>query len=180
MNYLSKMFIKKRIFSDIIFDDLKYDLEDEVGKPAEVSLNKEHKVANHIRSATKKQIDATFYPDFCKEIEALAEEFSPRHQASTLVVKEIEYLQYGISDHFTKHQDALRGVDEPRRFTSITMLSKTDDMVGGQLSVFEGDKEHVIDLQVGETTLFFSTTWHQVTAVTKGGREVLVAWVYDS
>jgi predicted 2-oxoglutarate/Fe(II)-dependent dioxygenase YbiX len=60
------------------------------------------------------------------------------------------------------------------------MLSKTDDMVGGQLSVFEEDKEHVIDLQVGETVVFFSSTWHQVTAVTKGGREVLVAWVYDN
>lgn len=176
------IYIKKKVFNDIIFEDLCYDLEDEVGIPA--AIKSRGKEGTHvdidIRSAITKHLDSTHYPDFCKEIEALAEEFSPRHLASTISVKELEYLSYGISDHFKIHQDAGHGSFEPvRRFTSITMLSKTDDMIGGQLSVFDNDEEHVIDLQVGETVLFFSTAWHQVTAVTQGGREVLVAWVYD-
>jgi predicted 2-oxoglutarate/Fe(II)-dependent dioxygenase YbiX len=176
------MYIKKQIFNNIIFGDLYYDLMQEVGKPASITNSKmpEGAIDVKVRSAVVKKLDPTWYPDFCKEIESLCQEFNSKHIASTLKTRELEYLKYGLSDHFVRHQDAGSRDQRPRRFTSITMLSKTDDLVGGQLSVFDHDNvEHIIDLQVGETVLFYSTTWHQVTALTQGGREVLVAWVYD-
>lgn len=194
------MFLKKRILSDILFDDIRFDLTDREERPAairssdtkrsdlEVSLGlpTNYHINPEVRKAVYIPLDNTHYPDFNKAIEELCAEFDPKQSANNLQVRELEYLRYGLSDHFQKHQDVgfKTKKKRPRRYTSITMLSKTDDMVGGQLSVFEGDrgqyKEHVVDLQVGETVIFFSTSWHGVTAVTKGGREVLVAWVYDN
>ena len=179
------MFIKKRIMNDILLDDIRYELSDKDERQAAIKSSdvsvKGQVVNPEVRSAVLVSLDARHFPDFNKAVEDLCAEFDTKQLASNLQVREMEYLRYGLSDHFRKHQDVGYNSKkkQPRRYTSITMLSKTDDMVGGQLSVFEGDKEHVVDLQVGETVVFFSTSWHQVTAVTKGGREVLVAWVYD-
>lgn len=177
------MFIKKQILNDIILDDIRYELADKEESPALVSLsiNKGLQMKPEIRSAVQVALVPEHFPDFNKPVEDLCAEFDTNQVADNLQVRELEYLRYGLSDHFQKHQDVgfKTKKKSPRRYTSITMLSKTDDMVGGQLSVFEEDKEHVVDLQVGETVVFYSSTWHQVTAVTKGGREVLVAWVYD-
>lgn len=179
------MFIKKQILNDVLLDDIRYELTDKDEMPAAIGSSDEAgkiSVKPEVRSAILIPLDHTQYPDFNKAVEDLCAEFDPKQFSENLEVREMEYLRYGLSDHFRKHQDVGTKTTkkQPRRFTSITMLSKTDDMVGGQLSVFEEDKEHVIDLQVGETVVFFSSTWHQVTAVTKGGREVLVAWVYDN
>ena len=179
------MFIKKRILSDILFDDINYELDGKEERPAAIgSSNKDGRaleIKPEVRSAALILLDHLLFPDFNKKVEELCSEFDDKQLPQNLEVREMEYLRYGLTDHFRKHQDVGYNSNkkQPRRYTSITMLSKTDDMVGGQLSVFEEDKEHVVDLQVGETVVFYSSTWHQVTAVTKGGREVLVAWVYD-
>jgi predicted 2-oxoglutarate/Fe(II)-dependent dioxygenase YbiX len=94
----------------------------------------------------------------------------------------MEYLKYGISDHFIKHTDAIsdKKLNRIRRFSTVTMLSKTDDLEGGDLLLFdENDDTYNANLEVGETVLFYSSTPHQVTPITCGGREVLVSWVYD-
>ena len=91
----------------------------------------------------------------------------------------MEYLKYGISDHFVRHDDVLVSKN-PRRFSAITMLSKTHDMEGGDLLLFDkNDYKYSAELDVGETVVFYSSTQHQVTPITCGGREVLVSWVFD-
>jgi len=189
------LYMKKRILNKILIGDITFDLKNVATHAAKVSNSqyKEGKIDNAIRSAIIKRLDPTHFPDFCKDICDYGEEFNPLKKSDDLCIREIEYLKYGLSDHFLKHQDIADGRDRraleleakvrirPRRLTTITMLSKTDDLIGGQLSVWESEhgKEHVIDLQVGETVIFYSTAFHGVTAVTQGGREVLVAWVYD-
>ena len=51
----------------------------------------------------------------------------------------MEYLKYGISDHFVRHDDVLVSKN-PRRFSAITMLSKTDDLEGGDLLLFDKNR----------------------------------------
>lgn len=184
------LFTKKRLFSDALLDDLRYDLSNEVAKPATIidkrnGADKPGLIDPKARSCMRISLYPEEYPDYCTEILNAVEEFSPKHPASKLKVKEMEHLDYGISDHFAAHQDAHPGDKHPprftRRFTSITMLSKTDDMEGGELIVLDGwdGDEHPVNLQPGETVVFFSTMWHKVTPLTKGGREIIIAWVYD-
>ena len=53
-------------------------------------------------------------------------------------------------------------------------------MEGGDLLLFDkNDYKYSAELDVGETVVFYSSTDHQVTPITCGGREVLVSWVYD-
>ena len=68
----------------------------------------------------------------------------------------------------------------PRRFSTVTLLSKSDDLEGGDLLVYYENENYInTSLEVGETVIFYSSTNHKVTPITKGGREVLVGWIYD-
>lgn len=94
------------------------------------------------------------------------------------IVKEYNYLIYNEGDHFKKHHDVLP-VDNPRIFSTSTIISYTDDFEGGEFAIWSNDGYNaVIDLQPGETIFFDSNTYHQVFPVKKGTREVLVAWIY--
>jgi predicted 2-oxoglutarate/Fe(II)-dependent dioxygenase YbiX len=105
-----------------------------------------------------------------------------KHIPSKLILKEMEYLKYGPTDHFKKHNDSIHNKDprKIRRFSTVTLLSKTEDLEGGNLIIFDKyDSKLEANLEVGETVLFYSSTFHKVTPITKGGREVLVGWIYD-
>jgi predicted 2-oxoglutarate/Fe(II)-dependent dioxygenase YbiX len=175
---MNNLFIKRKIISDYILQDLIYDLQFEEERAAKTNKG----VEKEYRSAIYKRINPLWYLDYSKLIEKFCNEFNPKHIASTLVVKEMEYLKYGISDHFIKHNDVIPDLNHRRirRFSAITMLSKTDDMEGGDLLLFDkNDYKYSAELDVGETVIFYSSTQHQVTPITCGGREVLVSWVYD-
>ena len=172
---MNNLFIKRKIISDYILQDLIYDLQFEEEREAKTNKG----VEKEYRSAICKRINSLWYLDYSKLIENFCNEFNPKHIASTLVVKEMEYLKYGISDHFVRHDDVLVSKN-PRRFSAITMLSKTDDLEGGDLLLFDkNDYKYSAELDVGETVVFYPSTQHQVTPITCGGREVLVSWVYD-
>jgi predicted 2-oxoglutarate/Fe(II)-dependent dioxygenase YbiX len=181
---MQSLFIKRKLISDHILEDLKYDLSFEKEYAAKITTkDSTNNILNlDFRSATSKTINPTWYLDYCKLIEEFCSELNSKHIPSTLVVKEMEYLKYGISDHFKKHIDNSpnKKSTKIRRFSTITMLSKTDDLEGGDLLLFdENDDTYNASLEVGETILFYSSTLHQVTPITCGGREVLVSWVYD-
>jgi predicted 2-oxoglutarate/Fe(II)-dependent dioxygenase YbiX len=175
---MNNIFIKDKIIPNYIIEDFIFDLSNLKGKPSSVYMN-EIEIKENIRSSISKQLDVRNYLDYAKLIEKFCEKLNPIHISSRLVLKELEYLSYGISGHFKIHDDAIPKTN-PRRFSSITMLSKTDDMQGGDLILYDkNNNKYYANLQIGETILFYSTTLHEVTPITCGGREVLVGWVYD-
>lgn len=98
------------------------------------------------------------------------------------IVGEFNYLKYSEGDHFIKHSDLLResvGKHNERIFSTSTIISKTDDLKGGEFLIWDhvGISQEV-SLDVGETIFFDSSTHHQVNKVTSGVREVLVAWIW--
>lgn len=172
---MSKFFVKREVIPNSILEDLKYDLQFKKEFQAETTRG----VDLVARSAIAKRVNPKLFFDYCNIIEKFCSEIDPKHIASTLIVKEIEYLQYGIGGHFVKHDDVVP-MKNPRRFSTVTMLSKTDDMEGGDLLLFDkNDNIYNVSLNVGETVVFYSSILHQVTPITCGGREVLVSWVYD-
>ena len=179
---MQSLFVKRKLISNSILDDLKYDLEKINGIDSKIVNTKISDTKKEIRSSITKRINPSWYLDYCRLIERFCNELNSKHIPSTLIVKEMEYLKYGISDHFIKHTDAIsdKKLNRIRRFSTVTMLSKTDDLEGGDLLLFdENDDTYNANLEVGETVLFYSSTPHQVTPITCGGREVLVSWVYD-
>jgi predicted 2-oxoglutarate/Fe(II)-dependent dioxygenase YbiX len=179
---MSKLFVKDKIIPDYLFEDILYDLQQISEYKSIVSNGKNSNIDEKIRNSISKNLKPSEFLDLNKLLENYCQEFNSNHIPSTLMVKELEYLKYGISGHFRPHDDVLPNEKQNRirRFTTVTLLSKTDDLEGGNLMVFDENKNAInTNLEVGETVLFYSSTTHQVTPITKGGREVLVAWIYD-
>ena len=114
-----------------------------------------------------------------------------------LEVAQIDLLEYVKGDHFSLHKDTFSGKKEllelnpklkdlakqthlyDREVSTSTLIYTSNNLEGGELYLFE-DRERngsqVVDLKVGETIAFPSTTFHEVTKVTEGRRVSLVAW----
>lgn len=114
-----------------------------------------------------------------------------------LEVARIDLLEYVKGDHFSLHKDTFSGKKEllelnpklkdlakqthlyDREVSTSTLIYTSNNLEGGELYLFE-DKERngsqVIDLKVGETVAFPSSTFHEVTKVTEGRRVSLVSW----
>ena len=177
---MNKLFVKDKIIPNYLFDDILYDLQNITERESEITgINN---INLNIRNSISKNLKPSEFLDLNKLLENFCQKFDNKHIPSTLMVKELEYLKYGISGHFKPHDDILPNEKQNRirRFTTVTLLSKTNDLEGGNLMVFDENVNAInTKLEVGETVLFYSSTTHQVTPITKGGREVLVAWIYD-
>lgn len=180
---MNKLFVKDKIIPNYLFEDILYDLQNVTGHQSLVSERNHVKVVDQKkRNSISKNLKPSEFLDLNKLLENFCSKLNNRHIPSKIIVKELEYLQYGISGHFNPHNDVIpnKNPNRVRRFTSVTLLSKTDDLQGGDLLVFDENKNAINTmLKVGETVLFYSSTMHQVTPITKGSREVLVAWIYD-
>jgi predicted 2-oxoglutarate/Fe(II)-dependent dioxygenase YbiX len=184
---MNKLFVKNKIIPEYLFEDIVYDLQNIKEYESGIvdydrSKTPQGRVKKNIRDSFSKNLRPSEFLDLNEILVNYCQELGSHHLPSTLIVKELEYLKYKISGHFKPHHDAIPNENPKkiRRFTTITLLSKTDDLEGGDLIVFDGNTNPINTmLEVGETILFYSTTYHQVTPIKKGGREVLVAWIYD-
>lgn len=92
-----------------------------------------------------------------------------------------DFLIYGNGDFFKKHRDTAENHDPRfplRKWSAITLIDKTEDLVGGEIILYKNDKVPIrVNLDVGETCFFLSKTLHEVTPVTNGGRKALVSWL---
>ena len=179
---MNKDFVKAKVLPECLIQDIIYDFGNVSGVESSVYNDGEEKKDKGFRSSISKNISPEFYPDLNKLLTTFCQSLHERHFPSTLILREMEYLKYGIGGRFEPHHDEIR-YENPkmiRRFSTVTLLSKSDDLEGGELIIFDKyNNELKTDLEVGETVLFYSSTFHKVTPITKGGREVLVGWIYD-
>lgn len=101
-----------------------------------------------------------------------------------LKVIDTNYLRYVEGDYLRRHIDTydeheVHGTmaHTVRKITAITMIDKSDDLVGGTLIAFNEGIPYSFDLEIGETCFFPSTNVHECTLIERGYREVLVSWM---
>lgn len=139
------------------------------------------KVDPNTRSTTIKQdIKPREYPDVCKHLLDMINIWDPTLDSKDFEVREFNYLKYGKGDKFKRHRDRIKKENTPLRiFSTSTIIKTSDDLTGGDFVIWDhGGVEHTVELKPGETIFFDSTVPHEVREVTKGNREVLVAWIY--
>jgi predicted 2-oxoglutarate/Fe(II)-dependent dioxygenase YbiX len=179
---MNNTFVKDKVIPEYLLQDIIYDFNNIAGRNSDIISNNERKIDKSFRSSISKVVDSKTYPDLNNILTSFCSSLDKKHLPSKLILKEMEYLKYGPTDHFKKHNDVIsdKNPKRIRRFSTVTLLSKTEDLEGGNLIIFDKyDSKLEANLEVGETVLFYSSTFHKVTPITKGGREVLVGWIYD-
>ncbi len=194
MNDMNDIFFKKKVVDYDILLDMKYDMD---GKVADASVQDDNYsgIDKKVRSTKLKTfIKVEHYPDICEQLLKIVGDSNFLKNRITysgltpsdLKVNEFNYLIYEEGDYFIRHRDLLNAgtrlvvdnVPTPqRRISTSTLISESTDFEGGELILFDEDKNEIDSkLEVGETIMFDSYTAHKVNPVTKGTREVLVAW----
>jgi PKHD-type hydroxylase len=80
------------------------------------------------------------------------------------------------SGKYGKHVD--RGMNMPVRKLSISIqLTNPEEYKGGELKLYDGEEETVMDKTQGTLIIFPSYVLHEVMPVIKGERNSLVTWV---
>ena len=90
-----------------------------------------------------------------------------------------QLARYSKNQHYTLHIDTFYKKDHPiRNLSAILQLSKPEDYEGGQLELYNGDKEPELPpiQSQGSLVFFRSNEWHRVTPVLSGIRYSLVFW----
>lgn len=99
-------------------------------------------------------------------------------------VGQFDLIIYRKGSRFLRHIDNYNGrdidPDKLRIHSTSTILYKSDDLVGGDLILYDSKDDDVgtkVDIDVGETVLFYPDRWHEVTEITQGVRICLISWL---
>ena len=95
----------------------------------------------------------------------------------TCFTKELQLTNYDQTENgmYGWHQDY--GAGESRKLSIVMQLSDPSEYEGGNLQVMTASEPINVRKQRGLITVFPSYTLHQVTPVTQGTRQSLVAWI---
>ena len=177
---MTDLFIKQKVIDYDVLLEMKEDVSGELIQAGVVDQNNNPKIDLTSRSTQqKKVIQPKHYPDVCQALLNLVSYWPDPRIKEECIVWEFNYLIYNEGDHFKKHRDRIKNAPQ-RIYSTSTLISQSDDFEGGELIIYDKEENPInTDLQVGETVFFHSMTEHQVNPVTKGTREVLVAWIYE-
>jgi Rps23 Pro-64 3,4-dihydroxylase Tpa1-like proline 4-hydroxylase len=91
-------------------------------------------------------------------------------------------VKYKQGHYFKKHQDRSSDGYFERKKTLIIQLSEEDAYKGGSLRVWEKEGTPYITAlkEIGNTIIFDSGYYHEVTTLEVGERHVLVCWLEDN
>jgi len=90
-----------------------------------------------------------------------------------------EFVQYeGAGQTFLRHaDDNQEGTRHNRLYTSVTMIEKSEDLVGGKLQIWTPDgKDYIVDLQPFETVILPAWFDNEATPLAQGKRVILISW----
>ncbi len=177
---MQKLFMKHKIVDFNSLLDMKEDVD---GTLIPATLwSPEGGCENKVTRSTKLKpfVKPKDYPDICSQLIKLVNKWNPELLNADFIVNEFNYLIYNEGDHFKRHRDRISHKNRSTRlYSTSTLISQSADFEGGELIIYDDNDNPInTDLQVGETAFFDSFTPHQVNPVTKGTREVLVAWIY--
>jgi PKHD-type hydroxylase len=89
----------------------------------------------------------------------------------------LQFTHYGSDDAgmYGWHQDFNSGIS--RKLSVVVQLSDPSEYEGGNLQIAEGKDPVTVTKERGLMVVFPSWQLHQVTPVTSGSRQTLVAWI---
>tara|TARA_R110002051_G_scaffold287925_1_gene350681 strand:+ start:392 stop:949 length:558 start_codon:yes stop_codon:yes gene_type:complete len=95
--------------------------------------------------------------------------------------EQIQFGEYSVGDYYKYHQDTIfvsgEEVFPSRKLSVSVLLSDTKDFEGGELALYNGDREPLKPLKgQGSVVVFDSRDFHTVLPVTSGVRYSLVMW----
>ena len=133
---------------------------------------------SHVRKCTNVPVDHKHIPDISLEMMNWIDDLDPDYPED-LWFAQYEFICYeGAGQTFLRHSD-----DDPngeslnRLYTSVTMIEKSDDLIGGKLIIWTPDgNEYTIDLQPFETVIFPAWFEHEATPLIQGKRVILISW----
>jgi Rps23 Pro-64 3,4-dihydroxylase Tpa1-like proline 4-hydroxylase len=98
----------------------------------------------------------------------------------TLIPYSSYILEYYENSFASLHKDAI-GENETNSITTVTLLHQSDDLLGGQILIYNDDETSItiLNQNVGEIISYNHRTTHGISKVIKGTRRVLVNW-YNS
>jgi len=142
------------------------------------SLNKDKRDSMFCRMRIHEAPDINY-----KIINTINEKLDEKITIGTHIVSELEFLHYSEGGKFKKHQDVVSNKeDNPRVYTTITFLEKSEDLEGGHLRLYESkesDNYTRFKFNVGDTAIFYAGRYHECTEILQGERKVLVGWVHQ-
>tara|TARA_R110000822_G_scaffold175029_1_gene314621 strand:- start:1197 stop:1754 length:558 start_codon:yes stop_codon:yes gene_type:complete len=178
------LYTQTKVLSDMSLGDLEY-FRDTVGEYDAKVTKSGGNVYKDIRNAKIKDISHRDFPDVCQELLEILKIHRPKLITEKHEIREFNYLCYGVGGHFKKHRDYINSNNNNkysnRVFSTITLINKSSNLEGGDLLIWDDNEEaqaSIIELEVGETVIFHSMRFHQVTPIVRGTREVLVSWIY--
>ena len=175
---MGKLFIKQ---SDILSSDaLEFLLDERARKDFTRSLVTSKEKISDRRTSTEINFNNYVLPDFCTSLIDLSLKFDLCEDWLNVMCREsLSLLRYDVGGRFVKHQDTIKSNHKRKRYySSSTLIYESPDLEGGDLLLYDNTSvPHKIDLKVGETVLFHSRTWHEVTEVKQGQRIALIAWL---
>jgi PKHD-type hydroxylase len=91
----------------------------------------------------------------------------------------LQLTNYDQSEHgmYGWHIDFLGNTGPSRKLSVVLQLSDPSNYEGGNLQVMTSGEPNTVRKQRGLVAVFPSYVLHQVTPVTKGSRQSLVAWI---
>lgn len=91
----------------------------------------------------------------------------------------LQLTNYDQSEHgmYGWHQDYGGKLSVSRKLSMVLQLTDPSQYEGGNLEIKTGGNPHAVRKQRGLIAVFPSYTLHQVTPVTRGSRQSLVAWI---
>ena len=147
------------------------------------TLNEEERVdLPSVRKVGRKLIQASELPNYTKKMYQLLDMYLPTESTSKYEIRRYSYFRYKPGDLFRRHTDFTKKDNpyEERRFSTITLTKKTFDLEGGDLIIWNEDKTKPtkIELEVGDSVIFDTKYFHEVTEIKKGYRESIIGWVH--
>ena len=183
-----KLYIKQKIINPESLQEVLENTEQEYEQASLYNSKKKSHVDKDVRSTWVKNIKFQDYPEIEHALATLIGILDDQKDPMDYHMLEMQVLKYGKGDHFKYHRDIIIKDDKHektlgrRAYSASTILYQSEDLQGGEFDIWTKDKEgsvkHRVPLEVGETILFDSYTYHQVNQVKQGTRISLVTWLY--
>lgn len=148
-----------------VFAETEYELATVHGPHGQPILDTKYRNTRIFNSAV------LLFPDISLKFLSLIEKYD--RNPEMYIPWEMNFLEYTKGSLFTCHRD--KNSTNGRVFSTVTLLYKSDDLVGGDLII----DNQTVNLEVGQTVIFPSETLHEVTEVKRGKRNVLVCWIHS-
>jgi predicted 2-oxoglutarate/Fe(II)-dependent dioxygenase YbiX len=120
---------------------------------------------------TSKQVKIETNPDLSNVILEKVKEFGVKTLPEYFMI-----LKYDKNQEFKRHNDA--ALHYPNRYkTLIIQLSNETDYDGGELCIFQNNKEIITSKEIGNVIMFDSSLDHCANKIKEGIRYSMVCWL---